>query len=164
MTGICMNIPHQVDATDKSVCNTVVLFWLLIPQDNLRCFGRHSQRKKATLKSSCVALKSWNTLHFIDPKLISLQSFEFHVAIWVNIRLLYGRKAETLRIYHGHSMGKTSMSKRSFSPWYADGACNRAFHGCSLCPSTTFAPKKRCGLWLTFFATRLRGPSRHEPY
>ena len=78
----------QVDATDKPVCNTVVLFWLLISQDNLRCFGRHSQRKKATLKSSCVALKSWNILHFIDPKLIRLHSFEFRIAIWVNIRLL----------------------------------------------------------------------------
>ena len=98
------------------------------------------------------------------PKTDAFVFFAFYAAICVNVRLVKGQKAEILRIYHGHSMEKIGRSKKSFSSWNLDGACNRALHNCSLCGSITFAPKKKCGLWLTFFATCIRRSSSHEPY
>ena len=140
------------------------LMWYLVTEDQLRCFGRHNQNQKFTFKSSRPALKIWNILRHIGFKLMRLYSFEFSIVICVNVWLVYGQKGETVRIYHGHSMEKTSRSKILFSPWISDGACNWALHDSSLCESITYAQKKRCGLWLTFFATWLCRSWIDEPY
>ena len=167
---ICLKFDSQyervirVDTTDQPVCKSGLLMWLLITEDQLRCFGRHNQHRKATFNSSHVALKSWNVLPQIDLKLMRLSIFKFSTIICVNAWLVQGQKAETVQIYHGHSMDKTSWGKRSFSSWTSDGACNSSIHGCSLCVSGRYARKKRCGLWLTFFATWLRRSSIYEPY
>ena len=139
------------------------LMWYLVTEDQLRCFGRHNQNQKFTFKSSRPALKIWNILRHIGFKLMRLYSFEFLIVICVNVWLVYGQKAETVRIYHGNSMDITSGSKMLFSSWIWDGACNRTLHDSSLYESRAYAPKKRCGLWLTFFATWLRRSWMNEP-
>ena len=136
---------------------------ILVTEDQLRCFGRHNQNQKFTFKSSRPALKIWNILRHIGFKLMRLYSFEFLIVICVNVWLVYGQKAETVRIYHGNSMDITSGSKMLFSSWIWDGACNRTLHDSSLYESRAYAPKKRCGLWLTFFATWLRRSWMNEP-
>ena len=93
-----------------------------------------------------------------------LSIFEFRTAICVNIWLVYGQKAKTVQIYHGHSMEKTRGSETLFSSWIVDGACIRTLQDCSLYILTRNAQKKRCGLWLTFFATWPRRSSIYEPY
>ena len=89
--------------------------WYLVTEDQLRCFGRHNQNQKFTFKSSRPALKIWNILRHIGFKLMRLYSFEFSIVICVNVWLVYGQKAETVRIYHGNSMDITSGSKMLFS-------------------------------------------------
>ena len=153
----------RMEATDQPVCNSVLLMWYLVTEDQLRCFGRHNQNQKFTFKSSRPALKIWNILRHIGFKLMRLYSFEFLIVICVNVWLVYGQKAETVRIYHGNSMDITSGSKMLFSSWIWDGACNRTLHDSSLYESRAYAPKKRCGLWLTFFATWLRRSWMNEP-
>ena len=137
---------------------------LITIEDRLRCFVRHNQHQKSTFKSSRVAIKSSNILHQIDPRLMRLSIFEFRTAICVNIWLVYGQKAKTVQIYHGHSMEKTRGSETLFSSWISDGACISAIQDCNLCVLTSNAPKKTCGLWLTFFATWPRRASMCEPY
>ena len=104
-----------VDATDQTICNSGLLIWLLVTKDRLRCFVRHNQHQKSTFKSSRVAIKSSDILHQIDPRLMRLSIFEFRTAICVNIWLVYGQKAKTVQIYHGHSMEKTRGSETLFS-------------------------------------------------
>ena len=129
---------------------TMLLMLLLVSEDQLRCFVMQNQQQKATFNSSHVALKSYNRLPRIDPKVMRMLIFKFRTAICVNVRLVKGQKAEILRIYHGHSMEKIGRSKKSFSSWNFDGACNRALHNCSLCASITFAPKKNVVYGLLF--------------
>ena len=157
-----VNIPSGLTRL-ISLFATVVLMWVLVTKDQLRCFARHDHHKKATFKSSCIAPKNWNTLHQVNTKLMRLYTFEFRTAICMNVWLVKGRKAKTVQIYHGHSIGKTSESKRSFSSWIWAGACNSPPHDCCLCVLTTNAQKKRCVLWLTFFATWPRRSSIYEP-
>ena len=108
--------PYDVEeARLISLFATVVLMWVLVTKDQLRCFARHDHHKKATFKSSCIAPKNWNTLHQVNTKLMRLYTFEFRTAICMNVWLVKGRKAKTVQIYHGHSMEKIGRSKRSFS-------------------------------------------------
>ena len=158
-----VNIPSGLTRL-ISLFATVVLMWVLVTKDQLRCFARHDHHKKATFKSSCIAPKNWNTLHQVNTKLMRLYTFEFRTAICMNVWLVKGQKAKPVQIYHVHSMDKISGSKRLFSSWIWDGACNRALHDCNLCAMTRYALKKRCGLWLTFFATWPRRSSIYEPY
>ncbi len=46
---------------------------------------------------------------------MSLYKFEFRIVIGINVGPEKGQKAETVQIYHGHSIDKTSGSKRLFS-------------------------------------------------
>ena len=89
--------------------------WYLVTEDQLRYFGRHNQNQKVTFKSSRPALKTWNILRHIGFKLMRLYSFEFSTVICMNVWLVYGQKAETVRIYHGNSMDIISGSKMLFS-------------------------------------------------
>ena len=153
----------MIQATFLITSVNIDLAWLLLIEDRLRCFGRHNQRQKATFNSSHVGLKNCNVLLQLDPMLMGLCPFEFRTAIYANVWLVKGQKAEIGKLYHGHSMDKTSGGKRLFSSQILDGACNRTLHDCSLCIFTPNVPKKRCGLWLTFFATCPRRPSIYTP-
>ena len=76
-----------VERTDQPVCKSGLLMWSLVTEDQLRCFVRHNQQRKATFNSSRVALKSYNRLPQIDPKVMRLSIFKFRTAICVNVQL-----------------------------------------------------------------------------
>ena len=68
----------RVDATDQPAWNSGLLMWLLVIEDQLRCFVRHNQHPKAIIKSSRIAQKSWNTLPQICSNLMRMSIFKFH--------------------------------------------------------------------------------------